>query len=388
MARLLAGYRQLAHGAGRLLRQGRTALVWGVQVAVYPAYVAFQGMRRGYRQLLVGRPWQRARAVLAGWRQPPLAHSDTPIRALLTMIQPQGIERPGGLRPIDHHGQFLRQSRAGAVLTNGQWHVVPLSTAVRGIASDLATRNLVLVTAGNVVFDGLTTDQQDRLRRAIVLLLAEYGRSQRRQVLEQRLRHPSLPLPKAEPVQWLPFRWLNQGMRWMQTSRLAVTTNLFGEANQRWGRLRSRASTELIAPNPAQLDPTLTATPNLLAPSWSVFPSFLAPDSARAELAWVAGDRPQSLGLSQVAQPQETPTGSSLNGGQAAVGKLTTVSSGTTVPVTPPALCPNLEAIEAEATLVDYVDHPLVVLLRWLDRGIHVLETGLKAVWQWLRTHV
>jgi hypothetical protein len=45
VTRLLAGYRQFAQGAERWLRQGRTALLWGVQVALYPAYVGFQSVR-------------------------------------------------------------------------------------------------------------------------------------------------------------------------------------------------------------------------------------------------------------------------------------------------------------------------------------------------------
>ena len=59
MARLVVGYRQVIHSAGRWLRQGRTAAVWGLQVAVYPLYAAVQGVRLGYRQLRAARPWHR-----------------------------------------------------------------------------------------------------------------------------------------------------------------------------------------------------------------------------------------------------------------------------------------------------------------------------------------
>ena len=48
--------------------------------------------------------------------------ADTPIRALLSAIQPQIAPQGGWLRPVNYHGSFLRQAHAGGVLTNGGWH--------------------------------------------------------------------------------------------------------------------------------------------------------------------------------------------------------------------------------------------------------------------------
>ncbi|WP_137455043.1 hypothetical protein [Halomicronema hongdechloris] len=39
--------------------------------------------------------------------------------------------------------------------------------------------------------------------------------------------------------------------------------------------------------------------------------------------------------------------------------------------------------IETPATTVGYVDHPLVKLLRWIDRGLLWLESCLQRLWRW-----
>ena len=51
LSQLLSGYRQLSYRAQRWLRQGSAALIWGVQVALYPAYVGLQTLRTASRRL-------------------------------------------------------------------------------------------------------------------------------------------------------------------------------------------------------------------------------------------------------------------------------------------------------------------------------------------------
>jgi hypothetical protein len=45
---------------------------------------------------------------------------------------------------------------------------------------------------------------------------------------------------------------------------------------------------------------------------------------------------------------------------------------------------PGNDAIEAQVALVTYVDHPLVMVLRWLDALLHQAETWLQRAWRWL----
>ncbi|NJL47193.1 MAG: hypothetical protein HC929_06425 [Leptolyngbyaceae cyanobacterium SM2_5_2] len=377
----LAGYRWFARSAERWLRQGRMALLWGLQVALYPAYLGFQSVRTLSRRLQATQPWSRVTAWLTG--QPPQAlpnGADTPIRALLSITQPQIVRRPGGLRFVDRYGQFLRQSRAESVLTNGQWHLLPLQGAVRGVASDLATRKLVLVTADNALFAGLTADQQDRLHRALVLLLAEYAAMERRQWQQRQLKSSALPLPAAEATQWLPVQWLHRLMGWMQMSPLAITTNLFGEAD---------TASKALPATPTNL-PQPFPMAGLMRSQWENGTSSLAqshPVSIPAGTntmvalpqAWVTAVEDAKVVLTgQTASTVTPPVAHRLD-------NLNLPGTLATEPA--PRALEAVNAIEARATLVNYVDHPLVLVLRWLDTFIYAAEAWLKQVWQWLLRH-
>ncbi len=389
VSRLLAGYRQFAHGTERWLRQGRTALLWGVQVALFPAYVGFQSVRTLSRRLQATQPWQKVTAWLTGQPAQVLPNgADVPLRALLSIIQPQIVRRPGGLRFVDRHGQLLRQSRAESVLTNGQWHLLPLQGAVRGVASDVATRHLVLVTANNAIFAGLTTDQQDRLHRAIVLLLAEYAASGRRQWRQQQLQSPSLPLPAAEATQWWPVQWLHRLMAWLQTSPLATTTNLFGEAY-----LQPAAS---LAPGNLSSSPAAAGYPSSPGANtrWALA-------QGRQMTGWPTSPSTATLAGSPTATTMVSATEISLRSASSLTQKATAAVDDVVDAVTGPgSLSPSgpdepapriltaADAIEAHVTLVNYVDHPLVLALRWLDAVICAAETWVKRVWQWLLEHL
>jgi hypothetical protein len=333
-------------------------------------------------------PWQKVIAWLTGQSPQALPSSvDTPIRALLSIIQPQAVRRPGKLRFVDRHGQFLRQSRAESVLTNGQWHRLPLQGSVRGVASELNTRQLVLVTADNSIFDQLTADQQARLHRAIVLLLAEYAAMGWRQRRQQQLQSPSLPLPAAESTQWWPVQWLHQLMGWMQTSPLAMTTNLFGEA--------------CVKPT-VQMTPIDLSTP--LTPATGGFGQ-----SHWADNGWILTQKRQGIiqarAYSTSAFPKPQPAavevnnpeitiqaGSSVTAAKATaskgIGELQEQQSSSMAVGPSSQALPSADTIEAQVTLVNYLDHPLVLVLRWLDACIYAAETWLRRVWQWLLSHL
>jgi hypothetical protein len=183
------------------------------------------------------------------------------------------------------------------------------SAPLQGIACDLADGQLVLVTATNQVVSDLTAEQRHQLGQAIWLLLAEYGRQ----------HHRSLAGP--------PFRlgrWLGGALTWMQTSPLAIATNLFGEANQ-------------PSPLPPGAQPLALGSP----------PASALPQGGRRSPVLVT--------------PLKRPRASAL---------------------------PEANALEAEVALLHYVDHPLVILLRLLDSWLHSLETWLRSLWTWLRLRV
>lgn len=428
ISRLLAGYRQMAHGAERLLRQGKTALLWGVQVIAFPLYVAFQGVRSAARTLQATQPWQQVVTLLTGEKKRPLVlAADSPIRALLSLTQPLAARQSGSLRPVDCHGELLRQSRAERVMVNGQWQLVPLQTPVCGVASDLTTRQLVLVTTNNVIFNGLTDRQQQQLQRAITLLMAEYAGWCRRQWHQKQLQSPGLPLPQAAENQWLPVRLFNHALGWMQCSPLAQVTNLFGEAEASLALGDSLGNVGLVGwwekalagqrwptwqgslPSGADDSAALVVRPYGAIPlpygvsRWhgSAGRENFQEDASETGALVMAG------ATSVAAQPQRsrevvtycTEDGTVVVVDRAEVrcpeqagrdndhlGYPRTAGWGKTVAGSAdPKGLPGNDAIEAQVALVNYVDHPLVAVLRWLDALLHRAETWLYQVWGWLR---
>jgi hypothetical protein len=372
----MAGYRNLQHGAKALLRKGRLALLWGVQVAVFPAYVAFQGMRTGYRRLQSKHPWQALKGLLTGSpvQEIPVT-ADTPIRALLSAIQPQVAPKGGWLRSVNYHGAFLRQSHAGGVLTNGGWHLVPVKEPIRGIASDLATRKLVLITVGNIVFEGLTEDQQGRLECAIALLLAEYAFQVKQHQLGCQRQQPGLPLPKAEPNQWFVVRWLHQGMRWMQTGSLAAVTNLFGEAQQRHLKYSRR-----LVPSQATNQPSgLSAE----APAWMQPKAFL-PSDVMVAASFHAGGPANSL-TEQTPEAELELKQNQYFEGQSIQTQRNDLSISSAEDRTELYWPTEIETIEARVSNAAYIDHWFVQLLRWIDTVLLWLEQTARRLWQTIR---
>lgn len=415
VGRLVAGYRQVAHSAGQWLRQGRTAAVWGLQVAVYPLYAAVQGLRMGTRRLQAKRPWRPVWARLTGALPSELVAADTPIRALLSVIQPpvvhSQIVRPDGLQLVNVHGPWLKQSKAGAVLTPGQWHLVPLSEPIRGIASDLASRQLVLVTVDNEVFADLTDDQQQRLQRALVLMLAEYARVHRRHSLNSQLRQPGLPLPQTNPVVLPPMRWLPAALRWLQTSPLAAATNLFGEASQQAMTVaitlhRRTTSRAIVAQRPQAH--AATTVPEAIA---SQYPPQLHGQSALKSLPGTASvAQAAELAVARAGAVSVVPRGSNSSDLETQLGQDGAIDqrpgsanapdnhspvspvtadrspSSTTITGTNPYQLDSQSALEVQVTQINYVDPPLVTVLRGLDWVLYVLETWLRMAWAWLRS--
>ncbi len=440
VARLVTGFRQVTQGAGQWLRQGRTAAVWGLQVAIYPLYAAVQGLRMGYRQLQAARPWQPVMAKLTGHRPAELVATDLPIRALLSVVQPpvmsSALVRLGGLRLVNVYGQWLQQSQAGAVLTPGQWQLVPWQAQIRGIASDLSDRSLVLVTVHNDIFTGLTADQQQRLQRAIVLMLAEYARLDRRLAGDRQLRQPGLPLPQVNPALLPPLQWLPPLVRWMQTSPLAAATNLFGEASQlaapplaRRGVGRGdRPVFSRTEPQPEVKIPGNGYRPSRspegtddLAIDRAVDLASLPLTTSLDRMVELAVAPPRAVAVAPGPAANTTaavlepglaisrPTAPEIALGVASETLPAVMGEGTTVGLAPPeqvapgdeapeyrldlssggsrhlAAAHGEETLDVQVVQVSYVDSPLVLMLRGLDWVLFAIETRLRLLWAWLR---
>jgi hypothetical protein len=115
---------------------------------------------------------------------------------------------------------------------------------VRGIATLLETRSLVLVTPQNQILDILTPEQQDKLRQRIIWEVADYGRYLRIQIDRRRtlahLRFGQVNFPVFSPV-----RWLQQWIAWGQRSAGVLKAGRFPNA------LLHPVTSQSIRPSPS-----------------------------------------------------------------------------------------------------------------------------------------
>jgi hypothetical protein len=232
---------------------------------------------------------------------------------------------------------------------------------VRGIASLLETRSLVLVTNHNQVLDILTAEQQIQLRQKIAWETAHYGRYLRLRQATRQMLH-SRPI-SDNPHVLLPVRLFQKLMAWVQASPIAIATNLFQEASlngmrgtrkvaslslpalpllpalpfqkTRVSELNSPFSGGALAPVPASLPFNLSTT---LSNPFAPFSSLKLPGEASPSL-----------------NPTQLPQGSEFS-----------------------------NYLETDAIPIGYVLSPLEKVMEWLDRFLLWLEKWIIALWNWL----
>jgi hypothetical protein len=174
-------------------RRLKITLEWGAQIAVYPLYLLVQSGRVAARQLGAARSKQQTEAMAIA----PTVEADSAIK---TLTQTQAEET---------------------------------TQALRGIACDLASRQIFFVDPQNQL---VTPDQsQESLQKQIRFHLSNFNYQQRQQ--QQAAIAPSEPriLPPVQsqnPTLLPPVRWLLQSISWIEHSPVAIAIDLFGES--RW----------------------------------------------------------------------------------------------------------------------------------------------------------
>lgn len=245
--------------------------------------------------------------------------------------------RRSGNRQLSCDAPILKLTVAlrGGVPQLSSWGLgprLPLSIAKRArVACDLSSQSLDLLDQQGQPI-AITPDQRAQLQQLMYWLLADWAYQQYQFQRQRRLQGQPLPLPSASPQAWLPVRWFYHLMGWMQLAPVAVTANLFQEA---WW---------IQAP----IDPLLITAPQEPLPV------------SERRLGYQGYlDTQLTSPLSLI--PPEDP------------GALTVA----------PGHDPM--SIDTEAVLVSYVDHPLTLMLRWLDWGLLWIERKLLQLWRWLR---
>ncbi|HEY9623092.1 MAG TPA: hypothetical protein V6C78_22240, partial [Crinalium sp.] len=187
--------RRLRDESGRRWRQFRTTAVWGTQILLYPIYVLFQSGRMIERQFkqTIRKVFPQLKAAERG--KPRGTHSDqaiaslpadTAIRTALQTIQSFALAVPieisGGAIALPLQ-LAAAPPESGLAVANSSSLVQSGPSKppdpVRGIATWLDTRSLVLVTTQNEILDILTIEQQALLQRRMIGELAGYLRQQR-----------------------------------------------------------------------------------------------------------------------------------------------------------------------------------------------------------------
>jgi hypothetical protein len=251
---------------------------------------------------------------------------------------------------------------------------------IRGVATELTTRSLVLITNRNEILDVLTPTQQELLHQRIVWEVAHYLRYWKIRHQAEALTPLRLPSPQS-PV--LPgIRPFYQLMAWMQAGPVAIATNLFQEASLAQSLETVPNPMPMFSALPADLGKSFQQLRNRLTSALVPFKpgtTALVPTSPRQE---------GSLG-SQVAYSVESPPGAALLAEEAAfpLASSFTANPDTANPETSRFVRSrtseeNTGFIETDVILMGYEHSLLERIVRWLDRLLVWLEGWFGDVWK------
>ena len=354
----------------RTFRQLQLNTNWSVQVLLYPAYRLFQSTKLARKQL-----FSFVQPNSHSQLQTP-ANADTPIQRVLLVVSSTKTDTL-------HH-----------------------SRSIRGIATQLSSRTLVLVTAQNEILDILTTQQQQKLQQQIIQEVADYWRNQRLAYLAGQKNREFILHPE-----WA-ITFLDRTIAELE-SNLAPVSEV--------ALVLGKRSQKIIYLGRTQLTVFLSSLPQ---PGGSHSPA-IAPNNnhartlriqalIRAAIAYFFGSRsrnintgahsPSSVPLiskkrkplparrsihklsrpSQLAEKsrQQPPEVSSDADLWLTLGDLFGDSGELLIRK---RIEDSAKPIETKATKIGYVKHPLERLLEWLDRAMLLLENVLTRVFQWIK---
>jgi len=219
---------------GKTGRQLKSTTEWGVQILLYPVYLIVQAGRMAGRQ--IGQKIERVQAKLLSGES--VETADQPIEAVLKTVElwlsPQTKE--------ESSTPSLQEFTALEATESTREKII-----IRGVATFLETRRLVLVTTKNEIINILSEKQQQKLKQAITWETANFKREQR---LSQKLALRLPKITKNNPNLLLPVQLFWEVMSWMEGGSLARSIDLFGESNlvtSYPGYLSSPINSELVS---------------------------------------------------------------------------------------------------------------------------------------------
>ncbi len=243
---LVPQYRRLVEKGERAIRQMKVAVSWAAQVVIYPVYLLLQTTRLAFGQL-----GQAVKAQLPQLREE-APDVDRPIQEVLLAVLPEegelvltpdvvGLQSPKPNVP-QHWDLIVNNTPLVSPKQQEKADRLPEATprpadprggykgqVIRGVATELTSKNLILVTADNQELDIFTQQQQKELQQLIIWQLAKYRRHLRQ--LATSKRPPTWGKLAASKTTLLPIRLLGQVMAWEQKGTVAREIDLFGESS-------------------------------------------------------------------------------------------------------------------------------------------------------------
>ncbi|MBN3878531.1 MULTISPECIES: hypothetical protein [unclassified Nostoc] len=182
-------------------RHLQVATKWGVEVLLYPVYLLFQSSESSGKTLHTKEPQTRLKLQPndTDFQPETLPNADSPIQNVLEAVNYLSSDEPAStptkasehFNPLALLGVFRLKfvennsnlSQSSNITDNQAVSLNPSQldnalqqrlSIVRGIATNLISRNLVLVTADNEILDILTPEQQAKLEDRIINEVANY----------------------------------------------------------------------------------------------------------------------------------------------------------------------------------------------------------------------
>ncbi|MEH2045377.1 hypothetical protein [Nostoc sp.] len=195
-------------------RHLQVATKWGVEVLLYPVYLLFQSSESSGKTLHTKEPQTRLKLQPndTDFQPETLPNADSPIQNVLEAVNYLSSDEPAStptkasehfnplallgvfrLKFVENNSNLIQSSNTTdnqavslnpSQLENALQQRLPI---VRGIATNLISRNLVLVNADNEILDILTSEQQAKLEDRIINEVANYWQSSLRDAARKRL---------------------------------------------------------------------------------------------------------------------------------------------------------------------------------------------------------
>jgi hypothetical protein len=173
------------------INQLKIAVKWGVQILLYPIYLGIQTARMTLNQIL--KPYSPHKTLYLEDDSPIVSEIQQPITTILTEINNQ------------------------------------LPTPIQGIATELESQKIVLITGKNKLLHLANEIQEKQLKNWIKWEIANYWRKQRIELLDNKNPWYLTPIKKYQPHVIFPLNIFWQLMAWEEKSPIATTLNVFGE---------------------------------------------------------------------------------------------------------------------------------------------------------------